>query len=95
MPQDVLYSFLAGCTAMGYALAGVFFLRFFIRTRDSLFLAFCAAFWLMALSQSLVVLMDLPQEERSPIYLLRAAAFLIIIIAVVLKNWRNPGPARD
>ena len=44
------FSFVGGLLSAGYAVAGVFFLSFWRRTRDSLFAVFAVAFWLMALS---------------------------------------------
>jgi hypothetical protein len=78
--------FFSGMIAMGFAVCAVFFLRFWRRTRDSLFLVFSIAFLLLALNQALTTLLGLPLEERSWLYLLRLAAFLIIIAAIVRKN---------
>ena len=87
----MLVSFLSGATVMGFWLAGLFFLRFWTRTRDQLFLAFTASFWLLGLSQALLSFSDVPVEERTPLYLLRLGAFLIILIAVWRKNVRARG----
>ncbi len=81
--------FLWGLITMGYAVAGLFFLRFWTRTRDGLFAAFAAAFWLLALNQALVALSQVPREEQTWFYLLRLAAFLLIIGAIVRKNLRS------
>lgn len=78
--------FFSGMIAMGFAVCAMFFLRFWWRTRDSLFLVFSIAFLLLALNQALTTLLGLPLEERSWLYLLRLAAFLIIIAAIVRKN---------
>ena len=82
--------FFSGMIAMGFTVCAVFFLRFWRRTRDSLFLVFSIAFLLLALNQSLTTLLGLPLEERSWLYLLRLAAFLIIIGAIVRKNIGRP-----
>jgi hypothetical protein len=82
--------FFSGMIAMGFAVCAVFFLRFWRRTRDSLFLVFSIAFLLLALNQALTTLLGLPLEERSWLYLLRLAAFLIIIGAIVRKNVGKP-----
>jgi hypothetical protein len=79
-------AFVGGAIAMGYLVGGVFFWRFWSRTRDSLFLVFAAAFCLMAINQALPVLLGIPREEQSGIYLLRLAAFVLIIVAVLRKN---------
>ncbi len=81
--------FFSGMIAMGFAVCAVFFLRFWRRTKDSLFLVFSIAFLLLALTQALTTLLGLPREERSWLYLLRLSAFLIIIAAIVRKNIRR------
>ena len=86
----MLISFLAGATVMGFWLAGLFFFRFWKKTHDGLFLAFTLAFWLLGISQALLSFSDVPVEERSPLYLLRLAAFVLILIAV----WRKNAPAK-
>jgi hypothetical protein len=78
----------AGLIAMGFVVAALFFVRFWSRTRDSLFLAFAFAFVLMALNQGLPALLAIPREEQSPFYLLRLAAFILIIVAIVGKNMK-------
>ncbi len=83
-------TFLSGMTTMGFAVAGIFFLRFWRRTRDKLFLAFAAAFWLLALNQALVGLLEAPREDKVWIYLIRLAAFMLIIFAVAAKNLGRP-----
>lgn len=80
------YQFVAGLVTMGYVMAGLFFLRFWKRTGDGLFAAFAAAFWLLAATQALLAAAKVVLEEQSWIYLLRVAAFAIIIAAVIAKN---------
>ena len=82
----MLMSFLSGATVMGFWVAGLFFLRFWTRTRDELFLAFTISFWLLGLSQALLAFSSVPVEERTPLYLLRVAAFTLILVAVLRKN---------
>jgi hypothetical protein len=81
---------IGGAIVMGYAVAALFFLKFWRRTGDRLFLAFAAAFTLMAATPLLTALLDVPREEQSPFYLLRALAFLIIILAIIGKSRRAP-----
>jgi hypothetical protein len=82
-------SFIAGAIATGYVMAGLFFLRFWTRTREGLFAIFASAFWLLALNQGLVALAGVPREEQSWIYLLRLGGFLLIIAGIVAKNVRG------
>jgi hypothetical protein len=78
--------FLSGMVAAGFLAAGLFFVRFWSRSRDFLFLAFATAFWLLALNEALVVLEPEPEDRQSGFYLLRVAAFLLIAVAIVRKN---------
>jgi zinc transporter ZupT len=78
-----------GAIIMGYTVAAVFFVKFWRRTRDFLFLAFAAAFLLMATTPLLTTWLEVPREEQSPFYLLRLLAFLIIIVAIVWKSRRR------
>jgi len=82
-------NFLAGIIATGHLVAGLFFLRFWARTRDPLFAVFACAFWLFALNQALVALSGIPREEQSWIYLLRVGGFVLIILGIVAKNLRG------
>lgn len=82
------YDFVAGAVTAGFLLAGLFFLRFWRRTQDGLFLAFAIAFWLLGLSQALLAITQVIIEDRSWIYLLRLFAFCTILVAIIRKNAR-------
>ena len=84
-----MFAFASGLIAMGFLVAALFFLRYWRQTRDSLFAAFSAAFLLLALNQTLLAFTSIPVEERSPLYLLRLAAFALIAAAIVAKNRRG------
>jgi hypothetical protein len=81
--------FITGMITMGFIIGGVFFLRFWVKTRDSLFGVFALAFWLLALNQGLPLLYGTQREEQSWIYLLRVAGFSLIILSIVQKNMRR------
>jgi hypothetical protein len=85
--------FVSGAITLGYLVVSLFFLRFWSRTRDRLFLVFAAAFCLLAVNQALVALAGIAREEQSWIYLIRLVAFVLIIVAVVHKNI-GTGPRR-
>ena len=87
--METLLDFLSGAITMGFAVAGFFFLRFWKRTREGLFLAFAAAFWLLGLAQALLTLTDIPVEERSWLFLIRLAAFSLILLSIWSKNRRG------
>ena len=81
-----LLAFLSGAATMGFALAALFFLRFWRDTRDSLFLSFAIAFLLLGAVHAILTLADIPVEERSWVYLIRLTAFILILVAVIRKN---------
>ncbi|MGE5566942.1 MAG: DUF5985 family protein [Parcubacteria group bacterium] len=84
--SPAIVAFVGGLSAAGYGVAGVFFLSFWRKTRDSLFMVFALAFGLMTLNQAIPVILGIPREEQSGVYLLRAAAFILIIVAILRKN---------
>ena len=83
---DALTDVVAGAITMGYGVCGLFFLRFWRRTQDRLFLVFAFAFWLLGL-QRLALGLTAPEEEsRTGLYLVRLFAFLLILGAIIDKN---------
>lgn len=84
--MNTLSAFLSGATTTGFVIGCLFFFSFWRRTRDSLFAAFGAAFLLLAANQALITLASIPEERRSWVYLLRLAAFALLIIAIIRKN---------
>jgi hypothetical protein len=88
------HAFFSGMIAMGFFVAGLFFFRFWNRTRDALFIAFGIAFWLLAMSHGLVVFSGIPREEQNWIFLVRLAAFALIVVAIVRKNLQITGSRR-
>lgn len=81
-----LIDFLSGAITLGFAVTGLFFLRFWKRAGDRLFLAFALAFWLMAASQLGYSVLGQEHEHAALLYLLRVAAYALIIAAIVGKN---------
>jgi hypothetical protein len=86
MTLSPMFYLLSGLIVAGDLVAALFFLKFWRRSADVLFAIFAAAFLLLALGQALLALTNVPVEERSWIYLLRLAAFTLIIIGIVHKN---------
>ena len=78
--------FVHGMIAMGYVLAGLFFLKFWRRSGDALFAKFAAAFWLFALNEAVIAMITDPLGEKSWPYLLRLAGFALIAVAILQKN---------
>ena len=85
-----MVEFLSGAVTLGYLVAAAFFLSFWRKTSDRLFLAFGAAFVLFALNQLLSHALTVVSEPTSLIYLLRILGFALIIVAIVDKNVQKP-----
>ena len=85
-PDPIMAAFVGGALTLGWLAVGVFFLKFWRRTGDGLFAAFAVAFVLLAANQAAPILLNIPSENQGYIYLMRLAAFLLIIAAVLRKN---------
>lgn len=81
-----LTAFCYGVIAMGSGIAGLFFLRFWRETRDSLFAFFAVAFWALAAERAALVAVAVDENTRHYFYVLRLFAFLLIIVGIVNKN---------
>lgn len=79
---------LSGALVMGYLVATLFFLRFWMASKDRLFVLFATAFLLLAGQRMALALTHSWMEDQSVFYLLRLAAFLLIIAAIIDKNRR-------
>ena len=90
-----MIEFLSGAATAGYLVAAAFFVRFFFRTRDRLFVAFAIAFVFFALNQALVGVFKVATEPESLVYGLRILGFVTILAAILDKNLaaraRKPG----
>lgn len=86
-----MIEFLAGAVTATQLIAGLFFLKFWRRTGDKLFLSFAIAFWLLALSQSVGSFVDLTAERRAVAYLPRLLGFLLILVSIVRTNLARTG----
>jgi uncharacterized membrane protein HdeD (DUF308 family) len=77
---------ISGAIVAAYAVAGLFFLRFWTETADRLFGIFAIAFWMLGV-QRLLLALDLdPTDGHVWVYLLRLLAFVLILGAIVDKN---------
>ena len=81
-------AFIQGMVAMGCAVAATFFLRFWQRSRDRLFLQFSLAFWLLAVSYALLGTIAFATEWRVYVFVVRLLAFCLILYGIYEKNRR-------
>ena len=86
--------FLSGINMATFSASGLLFLKYYVASRDRFYLLFCLACWMLAIER--VVLMFFLDvfngvrtssvESHSLIYLIRSAAFLLIVAAIISKN---------
>jgi hypothetical protein len=88
-----MIDFMTGLVTMGYMASALFFLRFWTRTGDRLFLAFFIAFALFATEQALLAWARAMREEETWFYLMRLVGFALIIAGVIDKNRRSDSGA--
>ncbi len=76
--------FVSGATMLACLAIALYFFRFWRGTRDRLFAIFALAFAVFAVNRLLLTLLD--EENGIYVYASRAAAFLLIILAIIDKN---------
>lgn len=87
-----MYNFLSGMVTAGYLVAALFFFRFWRRTKDSLFANFSIAFLLFASGQFGSIWFDGQHDDNTWIFLLRVAGFVLLLVAIVRKNFTPAAP---
>lgn len=86
--------FFSGFSAAVFCACGLFFLKFWVASKDRFFLVFCGAFWLLTLERLLGVWLysahNYDQEYvsgiRNWLYLIRLPAFTLILFGIIEKN---------
>jgi hypothetical protein len=77
--------FFMGVVGMGFAVAALFFVRFWLRTQDRLFAFFAVAFTILAVNRAGLVMVA--SDFRSDhLYWVRFLAFAMILGGIVDKN---------
>ncbi len=79
-------NFLSGATALAYLMIGLFFLKYWRKTADRLFLCFAIAFWILTLQRISLLLFPVHGEDTTLVYAVRLLAFLVILFAIWSKN---------
>lgn len=78
--------FLSGLIVALAVVAALVFLRFWRQSRDRLFGFFAGAFVLYGLNHLVLTFNPRESEIRPYLYLIRLAAFLLIIVGILDKN---------
>ncbi len=85
----LMTGFMIGVIFTTSVVAGLFFLKFWRRTGDLLFLAFAVAFLTEGLNRARFLFLEHPNEGSPSIYFVRLVAFALIVAAIVFKNRRG------
>lgn len=88
-----LSGLIAGLLGAGYLVIALAFLKFWVRTRDRLFVLFSIAFALLFAERVASVIAAQWTDATLWVYVMRLAAFVLILAAIVDKNTPRSGTA--
>jgi uncharacterized membrane protein HdeD (DUF308 family) len=83
----MIEGFLLGVIATSSLAVGLYFLKFWRSTRDAFFLSFGAAFIIEALNRCTFLFFERPSEGSPWIYVVRLLSLLLILAAILRKNY--------
>jgi hypothetical protein len=81
--------FLSGALMALCWIVSLFFLRFFMKTRDRLFACFSCAFFMLGIERLVISLYDISNERVGTVVLIRLISFILILLAIIDKNRRS------
>jgi hypothetical protein len=79
--------FLNGAIMMAYAVGGLFFVKFWRASRDRLFAMFSIAFFVLSANRFLLPRAPVVNEGLPIYYVVRLVAYLVILAAILDKNY--------
>jgi hypothetical protein len=82
----MLEGFLLGVIVTASLTAGAFFLKFWRKTHDLLFLGFAAAFIIEGINRTGFLFLEQPNEGTPLAYTIRLFSYLLILAAIIQKN---------
>jgi uncharacterized membrane protein HdeD (DUF308 family) len=83
------HGFLLGIIVACSLFAGAYFLRFWRKTGDPLFLGFGAAFLIEGVNRIVFLLVESPEAGNPVVYVVRLLSYLLILFAIAYKNRRS------
>lgn len=84
--------FLLGAIAAASLVAGLFFFRFWLHSRDRFFVYFALSFWIEAANRVAMMALDPTNEGAALHYIVRLVAYGLIVAAIIDKNRSPRGP---
>jgi len=85
----MIEGFLLGVIVTASVVAGAYFLKFWLTTRDLLFLGFGAAFIIEGLNRIGFLFVDSSTGDNPVIYSIRLLCYLLILASIAYKNRRR------
>lgn len=82
-------SFFSGMSLAIFGAAGLFFFKFWRKTREPFFAVFGAACWMLSAERVPLLLYGMDAEAHSWVYFMRLSAFVLIMVAIVRANRRQ------
>lgn len=82
----MIEGFLLGIIVTCSLIAAGFFAKFWLATRDLLFLGFAAAFLLEGINRMAFLFLEQPKAGDEVIYSVRLLSYLLILAAIAYKN---------
>lgn len=86
--DETLVNLMSGGLIAGYLVGGLFFFKFWRASGDSLFFFFATSLGILALQRLLLSLSVAGIEDQTLFYVLRLAAYVLLLAGIVNKNRR-------
>lgn len=81
--------FIAGALTALCMVAALFFLRFYVKSRDRLFLCFSFAFVMLGVERIFIAVTEIADEKVGSVIVIRLVSFILIFLAIIDKNRRS------
>lgn len=81
--------FLHGGLTVTSLVIGILFLKFWVVSRDRLYVWFVAAFWSFSAGWAIRSLVEVNDEHAHLVYVPRLVGFTLILVAIIDKNRRS------
>lgn len=87
--QDALRIWMQGAIAIGYLVVAIFFIQFWLETRERLFLFFATGFVVLTIHRAMLGLASEDLDWRAVTFSLRLAGYVIILIGIIDRRIRS------
>ena len=81
--------FLSGALTALCCVVSLFFLRFYLRSRDRLFLCFACAFFMLGVERIFISVNEIANEQANGVFVIRLVSFLLILWGIIDRNRRS------